>query len=96
MMVDLAAPAFIEHRDPGDEHSYPHPYAMLSCPSCGAPQTPEPTDAERDRLISDANYEWFPPDGEYLVIGYGLMGGGHGVYAVCDRCNFFHKVQEQE
>ncbi len=96
MMLDLAAPAFTEYRDLGDEHVHPHPSDMTACPSCGAPQTPEPTDAERARIISDPDYYWFPPDGDYLVIGFGLMGGGYGTYAICDRCDFFHKVQESE
>lgn len=61
------------------------------CIKCGAQMAPEPTDAERARLLADPDYDWYPPDGEYLSAGFGLMGGGYGPYVCCDRCGFFAK-----
>jgi hypothetical protein len=94
--VDLAAPEFIADRDTGDEHAYPRISAMTSCPECGAPREPEPTDEERRRIFDDVDYEWQRPDGLYLCGGYGLMGGGFGFYVTCDRCGFFTKEQTAE
>ncbi len=65
--------------------------ARSPCPSCGAPVQPEPTDEERKRIFDDADYQWFPPDGEYFCQGFGLLGGGYGPYVLCDRCGFFRK-----
>lgn len=61
------------------------------CIKCGAQTAPEPTDEERARILADADFHWFPPDGEYLYVGFGLMGGGYGTYVCCDRCGFFAK-----
>lgn len=91
--VDLAAPEFVADRDPGDEHVYPHPHALTKCPECGCLPEPEPTDEERARLLAEPDFNWFPPDGEYLCFGFGLCGGGYGSYAGCDRCGFFLKHQ---
>ncbi len=37
-----------------------------------------------------------PKCGEPLTPGYGLMGGGIGVYQFCeaDGCDYFHKTQD--
>ncbi len=67
---------------------------LKECPKCLAPREPEPSDEERARLLSDPDYSWAPPDGEYLHFGFGLLGGGYGTYAMCDRCDFFVKEQE--
>lgn len=60
------------------------------CPRCGAKAAPEPTDEERKRILEDADFNWSPPDGDYLEIGFGLMGGGYGTYVICG-CGFFAK-----
>lgn len=91
--LDMAAPEFITDHDTGDEHTHPHPLSMTECPGCSAPREPEPTDEERQRLFHEPDYEWTPPEGDYLRIGVGLAGGGFGTYATCDRCDFFHKTQ---
>lgn len=91
--IDAAAPEFISDQDTGDEHTYPHPLSITECPDCGAPREPEPCLEERERLWADPDYNWSPPDGEYLRAGYGLAGRGTGPYVWCDRCDFFHKVQ---
>jgi hypothetical protein len=36
-----------------------------------------------------------PECGEPTVLGFGLTGGGYGVYVYCD-CGFFAKVQEPD
>ncbi len=61
------------------------------CIRCGAPAQPEPTDEERQRIFDEPDYQWFPPVGEFLCVGFGLMGGGYGTYVTCDRCGFFGK-----
>lgn len=94
--IARAAPRFIEDRDPGDEHVYPRLRDMTKCPECGAPCEPEPSDAERERLLSDPDFNWYPPDGMYLQFGFGLAGGGFGTYACCERCDFFHKEQSDD
>lgn len=60
------------------------------CVRCGAPAPPEPTDEERARLLADADFTWERPAGQYLEIGFGLMGGGYGPFVICD-CGFFAK-----
>lgn len=35
-----------------------------------------------------------PMRGEHLTQGYGLAGGGCGVYWACNGCDFFHKTQD--
>lgn len=62
------------------------------CIKCGAPPQPEPTDEERAALLADPDLMWFPPEGEYLCSGFGLMGGGYGPYVMCDRCGLFLKL----
>ncbi len=39
-----------------------------------------------------------PKCGADLISGYGLMGGGIGLYVVCDTdgCDFFEKQQDAE
>lgn len=61
------------------------------CIRCGTQTAPEPTDEERAHIFADPDFHWFPPDGDYLYIGFGLMGGGFGTYVNCDRCGFFAK-----
>lgn len=60
------------------------------CIRCGAPPEPEPTDEERARIFADPDYNWFPPEGQYISGGFGLMGGGYGPFVICD-CGFFLK-----
>lgn len=91
--VDLAAPRFIVDRDAGDEHKYPPLSALHRCPSCNAPRPPEPTPAERARILNEPDFYWWPPPGLYLEGGFGLYGGGYGPYVECDRCGFFLKEQ---
>lgn len=64
---------------------------VKGCPRCGARCAPEPTDAERERLLADPDFTWQPPEGVYLEPGFGLMGGGYGPFVVCDGCGFFAK-----
>lgn len=61
------------------------------CIKCGAQTEPEPTAAERQRILDDLDFHWGSPDGEYLYVGFGLMGGGYGPYVHCGRCGFFGK-----
>lgn len=71
-------------------------YLKNGCPSCGTPAEPEPSDAERQRIWDEPDYNWFPPEGTYLVAGFGLMGGGYGAYVVCDGCGFMAKCVEED
>lgn len=96
IFVELAAPCFIEDRDPGDEHDIGPVGKLRACPGCGAPAEPEPTPEERARIFADPDYNWQEPDGAYLRFGFGLCGGGFGVYAGCDRCGAFYKDQIPE
>lgn len=61
------------------------------CIKCGAQTESEPSDEERARILADADFQWEPPPGEYLYVGFGLMGGGYGPFVMCDRCGFFAK-----
>lgn len=94
--IALAAPEFIADHDAGDEHAYPPLSKLRACPECNAPTAPEPTDEERARLLADADFTWERPDDGgalYLEFGFGLMGGGYGPYACCDRCGWMGKEQ---
>lgn len=73
-----------------------HPHSLKHCPKCGTPAEPEPTDEERAKIFADPDYTWEAPPGPYLCFGFGLMGGGYGSYAVCEKCEFFLKVESPD
>lgn len=70
-------------------------FHIEGCPLCGSTATPEPTDDERDRIISDPDYNWSPPEGNFMYTGYGLAGGGCGTYIECGW-GFFAKVLDED
>lgn len=73
-----------------------HAYIESGCPKCGTLAAPEPTEEERQRIMDEPEYMWFPPDGIYLCVGFGLAFGGYGTYVQCDGCGFIAKCLSEE